>query len=67
MRGFAVFALLVPVAAAAIGCGGLISRLPTTPTPVIVTETFTGTLTVNGAATHNVFTSATGAVTATLT
>ncbi len=67
MRGFAVFALLVQVAAAAIGCGGLISSLPTTPTPVIVTETFTGTLTVNGAATHNVFTSATGAVTATLT
>ncbi len=48
-------------------CSGLIDELPTTPDPVITTETFTGTLTVNGAQTHQFFTSATGAVTATLT
>ena len=34
---------------------------------MFVTDTFTGTLTVNGAQTHNVFTSATGMVTATVT
>jgi hypothetical protein len=49
------------------GCEGEIANLPTTPDPVIVTDTFTGTITVNGAATHNVFTSATGTVSATLT
>ncbi len=48
-------------------CSGLIDELPTTPDPVITTETFTGTLTVNGGQTHQFFTSATGAVTATLT
>ena len=59
--------LLVPLAAASFGCSGEIDNLPTTPDPVIVTETFSGELTVNGAVTHNVFTSATGAVSATLT
>lgn len=59
--------LLVPILAAAAGCKGAISRLPTTPTPVTVTETFTGTLNINGGATHNVFTGATGQVNATLT
>jgi hypothetical protein len=49
------------------GCEGEINNLPTTPDPVIVTDTFSGTLTINGGATHNVFTSATGLVTATLT
>lgn len=49
------------------GCEGEIENLPTTPDPVEVTETFTGTLTINGAQTHNVFTTATGVVTATLT
>ena len=52
-------------------CGDLregdIANIPTTPDPVFVTETFSGTLTVNGAQTHNVFTSATGMVTATVT
>jgi hypothetical protein len=50
-----------------LGCEGDIANIPTTPDPVIVTETFTGTLTVNGAVTHNVFTAATGTVGATLT
>jgi hypothetical protein len=48
-------------------CSGLIDELPTTPDPVISTETFNGTLTVNGGQTHNVFTGATGPVVATLT
>jgi hypothetical protein len=48
-------------------CSGLIDELPTTPDPVITTETFTGTLTVNGGQTHPVFTGATGQVVATLT
>ena len=39
----------------------------TTPDPVTITETFTGTLTINGAQTHNVFTGATGLVSATIT
>jgi hypothetical protein len=49
------------------GCEGEIANLPTTPDPVIVTDTFSGTININGAATHNVFTSATGVVSATLT
>ena len=59
--------VLLPVLALSIGCDGEIDNLPTTPDPVIVTETFTGDLNINGGATHNVFTSATGAVSATLT
>ncbi len=67
MRAFILRALVLSLAVTVVGCSGEINNLPTTPDPVIVTETFTGTLTVNGAATHNVFTSATGLVTATLT
>lgn len=63
-----IFGLVVaPLMLGAIGCSGLIDELPTTPDPVIVTEAFNGTLTVNGGVTHPVFTTATGAVTATLT
>ena len=57
----------MPIAALAVGCSGDIDNLPTTPDPVIVTETFTGTLNINGGVTQNVFTGATGAVSATLT
>ena len=67
MRSLMLRLLVVPLAVAAFGCSGELVKLPTTPDPVIVTETFTGTLTVNGAQTHNVFLSATGTVTATLT
>ena len=49
------------------GCDAEIDNFPTTATPVPVTETFTGTLTVNGAQTHPVYNGATGTVTATLT
>ena len=67
MRSFIYRLLLVPIAAAAFGCSGDINNLPTTPDPVFVTETFTGDLNINGAATHYVFTTATGLVSATLT
>ena len=67
MRAFILFALVLSVAGVAAGCSGDINEFPTTPDPVIVTETFTGTINVNGAATHNVFALATGAVRATLT
>jgi hypothetical protein len=61
------FAFIMPVLVAVSGCSGTINDLPTTPDPVITTDTFTGTLNINGAATHVVFTTATGAVIATLT
>jgi hypothetical protein len=67
MRAFILRALVLSIAAAAAGCEGDINKIPTTPDPVIVTETFTGTLTINGAQTHNVFTGATGLVSATIT
>jgi len=66
MRAFILRAIVLSVAVAAAGCEGEIANLPTTPDPVTVTETFTGTLTINGAQTHNVFTGATGLVTATV-
>jgi hypothetical protein len=67
MRSFLLRALVLPLAAVAFGCSGDIDDFPTTPDPVFVTDTFTGTLTINGGATHNIFTSATGSVTAKLT
>ena len=67
MRSLMLRLLFVPIAAFAVGCSGDIDNLPTTPDPVIVTETFTGTLNINGGVTQNVFTGATGAVSATLT
>jgi hypothetical protein len=68
MRSFLIrFVLVLPALAAIAGCSGTIDDLPTTPDPVIITETFSGNLNVNGAATHFVFLGATGTVTATLT
>ena len=67
IRSILLRLFLLPVAALAFGCSGDINDFPTTPDPVFVTETFTGTLNINGAATHNVFTGATGTVTAILT
>ena len=66
MRAIILLSLVLSAALAAAGCDGEINNIPTTPDPVFVTDTFTGTLTVNGAQTHNVFTSATGMVTATV-
>jgi hypothetical protein len=67
MRLLILRALMAFLAVTTAACSGLIDELPTTPDPVITTETFTGTLTINGGQTHQFFTSATGAVTATLT
>jgi hypothetical protein len=59
--------LIASLALGVSACSGLIDEFPTTPDPVITTDTFNGTLTVNGSQTHAVFTLATGTVTATLT
>ena len=67
MRLLILRAFISLLAVTVCGCSGLIDQFPNTPDPVITTDTFTGTLTVNGGATHPVFTSATGTVTATLT
>ena len=68
MRSFMTrFVFVLPLLAAIAGCSGTINDIPTTPDPVIVTETFSGSLNINGAATHFVFLGATGTVTATLT
>ena len=67
MRAFIFRALVLLAAIGAAGCEGEIVNIPTTPDPITVTDTFTGRLTVNGAQTHNVFTGATGLVTATIT
>ena len=66
MRAIIFLSFVLSAAVVAAGCEGEINNIPTTPDPVFVTDTFTGTLTVNGAQTHNVFTSATGIVTATV-
>ena len=67
MRAFKFVAFLLPVVMFAAACEGDIANIPTTPDPVTVTETFTGTVNINGAATHSFNTLATGTVTATLT
>ncbi len=67
MRSLILRFLFVPIAAIAASCSGDINNIPTTPDAVEVTETFSGALNINGGATHNVFTTATGAVSATLT
>ena len=66
MRPFIYGLLLVPFALMAGACSSVYDSFPTTPDPVIVTDTFTGTINVNGAASHPFFTAATGTVTATL-
>jgi hypothetical protein len=67
MSSFMTRVLAVLLAVTVSGCSGAIDDFPTTPDPVITTETFTGTLSVNGGQTHQFFTAAPGAVTATLT
>jgi hypothetical protein len=67
MKKLALLLVIASLAISASACSGLIDELPTTPDPVITTDTFNGTLTVNGGQTHNVFTAATGQVVATLT
>jgi hypothetical protein len=60
-------AILVSALAVAAGCGDDTPDTPTIPTPVLVTETFSGTITPNGAATHTFVSQRAGTVTATLT
>ena len=60
-----VCAVLLAVAVS--GCDSVLDQIPTTPDPVITTDTFTGTLNVNGGQTHQFFTVAPGSVVATLT
>jgi len=67
MRAFKFVAVLLPLLLTVSACENEFDNIPTTPDPVTVTETFSGTININGAATHTFFTSATGAVTATLT
>ena len=70
MRSFLARVFVLPAAAlacVAAGCSGDIDNFPTTPDPVIVTDTFNGSININGAATHPVFTGATGVVTAKIT
>jgi hypothetical protein len=51
-----------------VACGDDDSSTPTAPTPpTIITETFSGTVTRNGGATHSFSSQASGSVTATLT
>lgn len=67
MRAFTFVAVALPLLLVSAGCDSAIDKIPTTPDPVTVTETFTGSVNINGAATHTFFTTATGAVTATVT
>jgi hypothetical protein len=68
MRYFATFFLPLLAAMTFAGCGGSnnTAQVPTTPTPVAVTETFSGTLTVNGAQTHRFAVDRAGTVSAQL-
>ena len=66
MRSLICGVFLLTLALMAGACSSIYDTLPTTPDPVIVTDVFTGTITINGAASHPFFTGATGTVTATL-
>ena len=62
--------ILTPVLVAAVmaaGCGDDPAPTPDTETPVLLTETFSGTVTVNGAFTHPFTVSRAGSVTAQVT
>jgi hypothetical protein len=60
-------ALLVVATMGLAACDNTVNDLPVTPTPNPTTETFTGTIAQNGAATHPFVVAAGGTVTATLT
>jgi len=67
MRAFKLVVVALPLMLAGAACESALDSIPITPDPVAVTETFSGTVNINGAATHTFFTTATGEVTATLT
>src|SRR3954470_4296213 len=59
-------AVIASVSLMTVACGNDTPNTPTTPTPptpVTITETFSGTLTVNGAVTHSFLATAAGTVT----
>lgn len=67
MRFVARMVMIVPFALMLGACGDDPVSTPTAPTTPTVTETFTGTLNVNGAITHTFVTGTFGTVTSTLT
>jgi len=68
MYRFAVRAVLIAVAVVAMGAcsNDTLSSLTTPTTPLSFTDTFTGTLSKNGAFTHSFTTASLGAITATI-
>ena len=66
MTGFLALTLALALSAAGCDSGDTVTTPTPTPTPERVTETFSCTLTINGAVTFNFKTAAAGIVTATL-
>jgi hypothetical protein len=67
MRRISHAAVALTAALCLAGCDNELEDLPTIPDPVTVTDEFTGTINVNGAATHTFVVVQSGATTATLT
>ena len=67
MRRLSHAAVALMAALCLAGCDNDLEDLPTTPDPVMTTEEFTGTIAVNGAATHTFIVIQSGTTTATLT
>lgn len=67
MRSILMCASVMTVAMLSSACGDNTPTTPTLPDVVTTTETFTGTIGINGAATHTFLTTSIGSVTATLT
>jgi hypothetical protein len=67
VRALPAAGILIAMTAGAAACGSNDTTTPTTPTttPVSITETYTGTVAVNGAASFSFGVTAAGAVTAT--
>lgn len=67
MRRISPAAVVLMAALCLAGCDNELEDLPTNPDPVTTTEEFTGTINVNGAATHTFIVIQSGNTTATLT
>jgi hypothetical protein len=66
LRPTPAFALVLAIGLSASACGSDDPVGPSEPAPVAVTETFSGTVTLNGAVRHTFVTQRAGSVTATL-